>query len=105
MILSRAAQTVSEQFEAAPMGSTYKQRQPHIGNGSFRMDERLQTKCEYDRCPPSNALSANPQSPEGNRYCEQRSRNRRGETRGEIVFAKNAVARDQRQIGEGRLVE
>src|ERR1051325_4084971 len=87
------------------MSGTDKQCQPHIGNRSLSMDEGLQTECEYDRCPPSKAFSAHPQSTKRNRHREQRGRNGRGETRGKIVLAENMIARDLCPIREGRLVE
>src|SRR6266404_1442085 len=96
---------VAQQFVPAPMRKSDKQHQRHVRDGGFRMPESLERECEYDRCPPTDAISSDARAPGEDRQCGERGSDGRWKTCREIVFPKDFVARDLRPVGEGRFVE
>src|SRR5947207_4874667 len=87
------------------MRCRHEEDQPHVGNGSFRVNEDLKAQRENNRSPPADALAAGPASPAVKQHCRQRSCDRRRKARREIVLAEDGIARDLRPINEGRLIE
>src|ERR1041385_2009198 len=79
--------------------------QPHIGDSRLPMHENLETEREDDRRPPARSFASESPAP---REKQQRGQGRsytRRESRREIIFAKERVARDLGPINESRFVE
>src|SRR5439155_11832238 len=101
----RRRKSVSQQFVTAPVCKRDKKHQPHIGNGGFRVEKRLQLKCKNDGSPPAYSISANPRSPGEDRQSHEGSGDGGWKTRSEIVLAKNLVTGNLPPISKWRLVQ
>jgi hypothetical protein len=82
-----------------------EQDKPHVGDGSFGMENRLQGKCENDCRAPAELLSTHARAPGKDRQCREGSGDCRWESRRKIVLTKDFVAGSLCPIGEGRLIE
>src|SRR5437870_3164990 len=94
-----------DELISRPMCYRHEQHQPHVGDGRFGVEKRLQRKGKNDRCPPANSLSAYPCTPGQNRQRGERSGQSRRETRCEIVFTKDTITCSLSPIGEGRFIQ
>ena len=82
-----------------------KQHQAHIRHRRFPVNERLQGKGENYRRPPAGALVAHSLAPCEEKQRDQRRRDSRRKPRGEIVLAKESIARDLRPVSQWRFIE
>src|ERR1700720_2038377 len=82
-----------------------EQDQPHIGDGCFGVQKRLQRKRENDRCPPPDFSPAKARTPGEDRQCHERGRDRRWKTGGKIILPEDFETSYLRPVGEGRLIE
>src|SRR5712691_3696443 len=87
------------------MRNCHEQHQPHVCDRGFRMNESLEREREYDRRPPTDAISPDPRAPGEYRQCGERGSYGRWKTRREIVFAEDFVAGDLRPVRKGGFVE
>src|ERR1700730_15221500 len=93
------------QLVSGPMRNRHEQYQPHICDCGFSVHKRLQRKRKNDCRPPANTIPIDPRSPGENRQCNERRRDCRWKTRGEIVLAEDCKTGDLRPIGEGWFVQ
>src|SRR6266850_1634392 len=82
-----------------------KKNEPHVGDSSFGVDDRLDRKRKDDGGPKAGALVRNSPAPCEDRQCNERRRDDRWKTRREIILSKDFEARHLGPVGEGRFVE
>ena len=87
------------------MRQRHKQHQPHIRHRRFPVNERLERKGENYRRPPAGALVAHSLAPCEEKQRDQRRRDSRRKPRGEIVLAKESIARDLKPVSQRRFIE